>query len=432
MNKAQRAGLLLLLWLPVLATAQQGATRVTDAQLEQVLTAAQGKSNARLARRLSGMELTERMSSSRLSSWMARLQGTEAWDALVALADMSAFLDPPPAEIPADPPPELAAQQQMISLTGAFLNRKIPRLPNFFATRTTFNYKEVLPRGDRPRNAKLVVGSLQRTDSSSATVLYRDGFDFVDAEEENGKQRNYNLMDPNGEIAASSKWQYRSMETKGTFGPVLGAMKPVVASGNLTWSRWEQGEGGLWAVFRYAVPKEDSQYEVTYCCLPYGDGTGIYRHMTGYHGEIVINPVSGAILRLTVVADLQPKLPAARAGIVIDTMQAEPNPTLPIIRADIMVEYGPVEIGGKTYTCPLRSVSIMRHRTVTHVHKDNPFGDFTRTHGPYMTELEDVSFQDYHVLRSESRVLPGFNPAPDERTPGPAVANPPAATSPPR
>jgi len=358
------------------------------------------------------MELTERMSRARLLSWLARLQGTKAWDALVALADISAFLDPPPAEIPADPPPELAAQQQMISLTGTFLNRKIPRLPNFFATRTTFNYKEVLPRDDQPGNSKLAVGSLQRTDSSSATVLYRNGFDFVDTEEENGKQRKHNLADTNGGNGGSSKWQYRSMETKGTFGPVLSAMMPVVASGDLTWSRWEEGEGGLRAVFRYTVPKEDSHYQVAYCCLPEGDGTGVFHRVTGYHGEIAINPVNGAILRLTVMADLQPKLPAARAGVMIETMQAEPNPTLPIIRADIMVEYGPMEIGGKTYTCPVRSVSIMRDRTVTHIHKDNSYGDFIRTFGPYMTELEDVSFQDYHVFRSESRVLPGFNPLP--------------------
>jgi hypothetical protein len=72
-----------------------------------------------------------------------------------------------------------------------------------------------------------------------------------------------------------------------------------------------------------------------------------------------------------------------------------------------MIEYGPVEIGGKTYDCPLRSVSIMRSRSVGIL---SEWGESFRTYGPYATMLNDVSFDRYHMFRSESRILPGFTP----------------------
>jgi hypothetical protein len=72
-----------------------------------------------------------------------------------------------------------------------------------------------------------------------------------------------------------------------------------------------------------------------------------------------------------------------------------------------MIEYGPVEIGGKTYDCPLRSVSIMRSRSVGIL---SEWGESFRTYGPYATMLNDVTFNRYHMFRSESRILPGFTP----------------------
>jgi hypothetical protein len=154
------------------------------------------------------------------------------------------------------------------------------------------------------------------------------------------------------------------------------------------------------------VPEEDSYYEVGYCCLPEGNGTGVFQRIAGYHGEITINPAGGAILRLTVVADLQKELP--------------------VVRSDIMIEYGPVEIAGKAYTCPVRNISITRSRIVTH----NAFHGPVKTFVPYRTMLEDVSFTNYHFFRAESRVLPGFTPSPEENSPGPASAHRPAAMPP--
>jgi hypothetical protein len=73
-----------------------------------------------------------------------------------------------------------------------------------------------------------------------------------------------------------------------------------------------------------------------------------------------------------------------------------------------MVEYGPVEIGGKTYTCPVRSVSISKEGLTGGI---DPFGGFAQT--PQTILLNDVIFDDYHLFRSNSRILTGDVPVLD-------------------
>jgi hypothetical protein len=140
------------------------------------------------------------------------------------------------------------------------------------------------------------------------------------------------------------------------------------------------------AVFRYAVSQERSRFEISYCCLPDGDGTETFKMHAGHHGEFAIDPATGAILRISVEADL--------------------TPTLPMTRASTMVEYGPVDIGGKTYICPVKSISISKYRTVKVLYGlPGEFGTF----GPFATSLNDVSFTDYHVFRSQTRIVTDFD-----------------------
>jgi hypothetical protein len=55
---------------------------------------------------------------------------------------VSAFLEPPAAEIPRDAAPDLTAQRVIVSLAVDYLNKTITKLPNFYATRTTVRYEE--------------------------------------------------------------------------------------------------------------------------------------------------------------------------------------------------------------------------------------------------------------------------------------------------
>jgi hypothetical protein len=163
----------------------------------------------------------------------------------------------------------------------------------------------------------------------------------------------------------------------------------IALPGSMTWSRWEQGADGRRAVFRYVVPENKSMIDVNGCCLPDGDGETHFKILPAYHGEIAIDPVSGAILRLQVQADLQ--------GFV------------PVNRSDMMVAYGPVEIGGRTYILPLRSVNIWRGRSEPLLKEWNVG---FQTWGPYETRVNNFTFDQYHMFRGESRILPGFSRVP--------------------
>ena len=351
------------------------AKRVTVEQLDHVLASAGNESDADLARQLSSLELTERLSAQNFSSWTASLRGKKARQALVALADVSAFLDPPAAEIPRDEAPDLSAQRVIVSLAVDYLNKTITKLPNFYATRTTVRYEETPQYFDA--STPVDYQQLHAAASSKATVLYSNGNEVVDSIGAKGKKRK----------AADGH-----LLTYGVFGPLLGAVTDAIASG-LTWKRWEQGAEEPHAVFVYQIPAEKSRYRVGGCCLPDGDGTSAFEKNAGYHGEIAIDPLSGAILRLELVADLKS--------------------TTPLVRSDIMIEYGPVEIGGKTYICPVRSVSISRGRSVMPL---TEWDESFRTYGPYTTMLNDVVFEQYHMFRAKSRMLTGFNPTQAEKS----------------
>src|ERR1700733_15402579 len=86
------------------------ANRVTVAQFDQILSSHQRDSDADLANRITDVELTERVTTARLLRWETQFPGPRAPLALTALADSSAFLDPPAADQVSMPPPDLTIQ----------------------------------------------------------------------------------------------------------------------------------------------------------------------------------------------------------------------------------------------------------------------------------------------------------------------------------
>ena len=351
--------------------------RVTVDELEKALADAQGESEGELAGKLAGMELSERMSSARLMAWKGRVHGTKAWAALVALADASAFLAPPAAEILADAPPDKAAQETMLKKAANYVSETIPRLPDFYATRTTVRFEQPPGKDGQPWKTASGEQWLRQVGSWEATVHYRNGVEEVDA-----KAKGKSLEQVQGRL-----------KTKGTFGPILVVVLGDAERGKLTWSRWERGADGPLAVIRFRVPEKDSDYEVAYrSILADGLRTGIFQGATGYHGEITIDPASGAVLRLTAEADLEPHLPIDQFGI--------------------LVEYGPVEIGGSAHICLLRSVAIARERKIFDL---SEWGEGFTVYGPFENVLDDVSFEKYHMFHGQVRVLSGFEDVPEKK-----------------
>jgi VWFA-related protein len=382
----------ILLLLTAITPPAFSAKRVSVDQLEQVLAAAHGKSDAKVSQQLSELELTERLSAARLARGEKELSGAESKRSLVVLADLSAFLDLPASEIPATAAPDLAAQRHIMAEAIGYAERTISKLPNFFATRDTIFFEDV-PLSSRADTSVIPYQPLHPVGRSSDTVLYRDGREVVDWGATKHKKND-----------AGSQ----GLITSGVFGPILGTVLVDAAQGKLVWSHWEQSTAGPQAVFRFAIPREKSHYQVEYCCVPGFQGNGVFQQFSGYHGEIAVDPEDGAILRLTLEADLKP--------------------TDPLLRSDILVEYGPVEIGGKKYICPVKSVSITLAPA--------PAAGMQRYRGELLNQeswaarehlqtlLNDVVFAQYHLFRSESRILTenGAESHGDPSSSGPANA----------
>jgi hypothetical protein len=365
--------ILACLGMPALASHDDQLEPVSVQQLEQLLNTFQGKPDAKLATRLYELRLTERLGTPRLMRLGAGLPGPNAQQALVALAGASAFLTPPADEIPAIAKPDLAAQRQIISLAAAFVVRTMHRLPDFVVTRDTTEFQNNLKGNGSASPIAAAEARFYLVGTSTATVVYRDGREVVDEKKEtkSGKKQLTNGLNEVGE-----------------FGPLLDVVFNDITHANMEWSHWEQGAAGQMAVFHFSVPKEKSRYEVKHCCVWFpnrpatiGEMPGMFDEFPGYHGEIAIDPASGAILRLAVQPELQP--------------------TFPIVRADVAVEYGLVDIGGKAYTCPIKSVSI----SDSTVERNPTFGLAANMTRFKRTALNDVVFKQYHQFRGEVQIL---------------------------
>jgi hypothetical protein len=363
------------LFLPALA-----ARRVTVEKLEKMLESAHEKPDARVAEELSDLELTERLSAAKLSRLEAGLSGPESRQSLVMLADASAFLDPPAAEILATPSPDLAAQRQILSLTADYATRTVRRLPNFYATEDTIHFEDSPPRqndSDRTVDGSFIpYVPLHPVSRSSDQVYYRDGQEFLDSDVPRSKKAD----------------QSPGLSMSGVFGAILETTLVDASRGNLVWGYWEQGTKGPVATFRFSVPRQDSHYQVELRSIAATGQSSVFHEFSAYHGEITIDPANGTILRLVIIADH--------------------SKSDPVVKSEILVEYGPVQIGGETYFCPTRSVAIsmaptqslkavqMQSVETMMVEQEN-----AETRPPLQTMLNEVAFRQYHLFRAEARIL---------------------------
>ena len=378
------------------------AKSVTVGQLEQLLDSLREKSDGKVAQELSDLELSERVSPARLTHWEADFKGSKTHEALIKLADLAAFLNPPAADVVPIPGPDSATQERMLALAADYVKTTITRLPNFLATRETTHFEDtpsletVIADGSntvglRSRATRLPATtvssteykSLHSTGTSSTTVTYRDGNEVHETDTEQGKNQSKPA---------------KGLTTNGEFGPILSVVMGDVVRGEVTWQRWEQGASEPVAVFRYAVPEEQSNYLVG---VPAGDK--VEQVYSGYHGEIAIDPATGAILRISVVAELPPPYEAMQTAT--------------------LVEYAPVMIGEQSYICPVRGVAFSK---VPVAHGAAPQeGSAVNV----QTQVNDVAFTQYHLFRSKARIVteesgkgdaPGGSP-PAAPPPGPAA-----------
>ncbi len=356
-----------------------GAKRVSAEQLERVLAGLEARRDADAAKQIGALEPVERISDTTLARLIREYShGPQTADALRLLADKSSFLELPPSEVPAIAPPDAAMQEQQLAAAKRYALETLPRLPNLFATRTTYSFDnspEEVKKGGWPEQAGLhLVGS------TNAEVSIRNERDKL--------------------VRPASQPQ-GGLTTWGEFGSVLLLILSDSVHGTVRWSHWEQSAEGPVSVFHYEVPKSASHYEISTPVeqvthmqgsqrwgggrinqagntVPQGSDSsaaGMKHNRPGYHGSLWIDPATGTVRRISLVADLKGDSSLERAAIV--------------------VEYGAVHIGDQSYVCPVRSLAL-----------SGVFANVTATLKAATTEwLNEDLFTNYHLFGASARIV---------------------------
>jgi hypothetical protein len=328
------------------------------------------------AAQIDAFELTERLTAPTLARLAAKFQpGPQIRLALEQLADRSALLDPPASELPRIAPPDAESRRKMVNSAVVFVIQVLSHLPNFFAVRTTARFDNAT----MAFNGSLIAfpPGMHLVGRSSRGITFRDGKEVIDP------MRSDFLMAGIPEMGLASQ---------GEFGPELAIVLFDLVKGTLTFHHWEQTPAGLAAVFHYSVPRESSHYQVNYNCQT----KVTFNDSPGYHGSLAIDPATGAIFRITLEADSKNGDPISHIASVI--------------------EYAPVEIGGRSYVCPVRSLAFMvedSNACMHHLRKE-------RLMQP-VTMLNQTNFTDYHRLGSSATIIPDPAQPPD---PGQVAPNP--------
>jgi hypothetical protein len=119
-----------------------------------------------------------------------------------------------------------------------------------------------------------------------------------------------------------------------------------------------------------------------------GSNVTVVHTRPGYHGQIWVNPADGTILRVTMDADLTKGAPFRRAAI--------------------LVEYGPVDIAGSRFICPMRGIALSKAledpETMT---QESGCGAGIRVHAGNITEGREGKRHFSPIAGESERARPG-------------------------
>jgi hypothetical protein len=360
----------ILLLAALLPATGHAAQLVTVDQIQQILTASHSESDAKLAKQISSLEAVERIDTPTLVRWQAVAPGDHTREALLLLTDSSAFLPLPPSRIVDRPPPDAAGSRLIITRTIDYLGKVLHNLPNFMAVRDTTQFEDSPMRQEI--DSAQSQDAQQKVHSLDSVYLIVGKPYFVPLYASSRKRMQVTYRDSHEvQVNLAKNDVDAGLRSRGEFGPVLAVVIGDAFRQKLYWENWVQSAAGPLASFRYLVPAGASHYAVEY-----PSDMGIKRFFPPYHGEIAIDPATGTVLRLTLIADMPP--PYQR------------------IQAALVVEYGPAVLGDRTYICPLRSVNLARE----------PLAGESEAFAPMLrTFLNDVSFTNYHLFRADARIL---------------------------
>ncbi|HEX4320992.1 MAG TPA: VWA domain-containing protein [Acidobacteriaceae bacterium] len=402
--------LLVVLALVVLAAGSLtvfGATPITVEQLQQTFSEAQARhlSDYETARKLAGVELTSQLRAPVLQQLVASSPGPRTAQALRGLADASLFLDPPASEIPSRPTPDFATQKMFLARTIHYVARTLPTLPDFTGTRVTDHIDDTpqaLQRGGWPEHLGLHLAGSVEVPISFMDGAERDAF-YAAAASPTLKKVNATKQKGAAKAPATNSVPMISgLNSWGEFRTLLGIVLVDAQKGKMSWARWEQIGDTQAAVFQFQVDRSVSHYDIQFARSHpaankhQSSSNYLFRSTTSYHGIIAIDPTTGAVRRVLIDAD--------------------PEPGSPIHRASMLVEYGPVQMGSRTFICPVQSISVSASDEVYQFSPQSPFQDLVEL------QINETRFTGYHRFGSESTV--NNSPAPDTNPESIASASP--------
>jgi hypothetical protein len=337
-------------WILVLVLAASPAwavKKVTVQQLKDLLVSMQQskKTDAEEADQLKETELTEELTGSTANSLKSYLPGPLTSVQIEILKEQSAFLAPPTADLPGTPAPDAATQQAILAKAADFASRVYVQNPHLSVTKTMLRFEDHILKTDS-------IGLQNNTSILSPVQLVDNQVDQVETDK--GEEQ----------VAVSrakTKWGSNGRLSEGEPGTNLGViLLDASSTGKIGWLRWQMIDGKQIAVFSFAVEKEKSRLEVSYCCFPntstatkVGGSSPMmtvgsilsvstwepFKKVVGYHGEFFINPNTGLVVRVIT--------------------RAEMKPTDLVFREDRRIDYGPVSVAGKAYLLPRDSITAM-------------------------------------------------------------------------
>jgi hypothetical protein len=388
---------LVLLGLMAAASLPACAIRhLTVAQLEKTLASSitHHHTDAEMVREFGDFDLTERLTDATRQRICDSLHlGPRTTLSLQLLADESAILDPPVAELPTDAAPDAAAAAHIFKAATAYVTQTLPHLPDFLATRTTYTFNDtaqIFKVNEWPVRA-----GLHLVANNTREITFRDDQEVTEAV-------------PQGTKASfPARPKERGLQSNGEFGALLGIIFVDAPKGTVAFHHWEKTSTGMVAVYHFSVPKTESHYNVNYCCLSDGIRTNTRQGGGRRGGSVVGNQQGNATV-------LFHKIPAYRGSLFIDpasgvirrvTLDAEMGDSS-VSRAATVIEYGQVVIGNRKFICPLRSMVLYEGPAEYGPPASELPATTTKALEPKGTlYVNETSFTNYHRLGSEMRII---------------------------
>ncbi len=365
-------------WILVLVMAASpawGARKITVQQLKDLLVSMQQgkKSDQEVASALEQVELTERLDRATMTAISDTIPGPFSTEQLYVLEAHSAVLAPPAEQLPANPAPDAAAQKAILEKAADYAAKTFAQLPHLTATKNTLRFQDNLAPTPAASEAH-GKGHDPNQLTPDQVVHYVNAIE-TPVETQNGAEVFSSAKAPPQTILPGQ------IVVLGPIPVLSSVLQDAQAAGKLAWLRWETVNGSPAAVFSFAVDKKKSHLMVDDCCFPassdtpggmsYGNygaragsnsdagstlpalgGTTLsmpvtmqgqggdqlvpYKSIVPYHGELFIDPPSGAVVRLITEAEFKS----------FEVIQQENQ----------RIDYGPVQVGEKTLVLPVKSV----------------------------------------------------------------------------